>query len=99
MKATGGSHYIFIWGTEISLCVCQTIKMSAKRNIDDDEYLNDLVHRILEELLSTDRMHGSNESQDEDDFGNNVNTVSSELFGGYDSDMDPEYVPSGNTSE
>ncbi|KAG8310158.1 hypothetical protein J6590_056534 [Homalodisca vitripennis] len=73
--------------------------MSAKRLRDDDEDLNNFVHRILEEPLSTDRMHGSDESQDEDDFEDNVSAVSSELFGGYDSDMDPEYLPSGNSNQ
>ncbi|KAG8317256.1 hypothetical protein J6590_031387 [Homalodisca vitripennis] len=73
--------------------------MSAKRLRDDEEDVNDFVHRILEEALSTDRMHGSNEWQDEEDFENSVSAVSSELFGDYDSDMDPKYLPSGNSSE
>ncbi|KAG8327144.1 hypothetical protein J6590_024529 [Homalodisca vitripennis] len=47
----------------------------------------------FEEPLSTDQMHGSDVSQDEDDFEDNVSAVSSELFGGYDSDMDSEYLP------
>ncbi|KAG8261053.1 hypothetical protein J6590_082767 [Homalodisca vitripennis] len=72
--------------------------MSAGRLRHDDEDLGDFVNRILEEPASTGTEPVGVEEEDNSEFDDN-GSESSELFGGHDSDMDPEYLPSEDSSE
>ncbi|KAG8314235.1 hypothetical protein J6590_097331 [Homalodisca vitripennis] len=68
--------------------------MSAGRLRHDDEDLGDFVNRILEEPASTGTEPVGVEEEDNSEFDDN-GSESSELFG----DMDPEYLPSEDSSE